>query len=63
MAHQIAIENPKVRADVVEASEFPQMVQQYRIMGVPKTVINERGGFEGAVPENRFLSELMKATK
>jgi hypothetical protein len=59
----MASENPHIRADVVEASEFPHLVQKYRIMGVPKTVVNEKVQFEGAVPENRFLVEVMKAQK
>ena len=63
LAHQMAIENPHIRGDVVEASEFPHLVQKYRIMGVPKTVVNETTQFEGAVPESRFLQEVMKAQK
>ncbi|MCL4466272.1 MAG: thioredoxin family protein [Chloroflexi bacterium] len=59
----MATENPHIRADVIEASEFPHLVQKYRIMGVPKTVVNESVQFEGAVPENRFLMEVMKAQK
>ncbi len=55
------MENPHIRADVVEASEYPQLVQKYKIMGVPKTVVNEKFSFEGAVPENRFLAEVVKA--
>ncbi len=57
----MAIESPYVTADVVEASEFPQLVQQYRIMGVPKTVVNESVEFEGALPEPRFVQQVMKA--
>jgi alkyl hydroperoxide reductase subunit AhpF len=57
----MAFENPHIRADVVEASEFPHLVQKYQIMGVPKTVINERTQFQGAIPENRFLAEVLKA--
>lgn len=59
----MAIDNPRIRGDVVEASEFPHLVQKYHVMGVPKTVVNERLQFEGAVPENRFLAEVMKAQK
>jgi alkyl hydroperoxide reductase subunit AhpF len=57
----MAMENPRIRAEVVEASEFPHLVQKYRVMGVPKTVINEKVEFAGAVPEARFLAEVMKA--
>lgn len=57
----MAMENPRIRAEVVEASEFPHLVQKYRVMGVPKTVINDKVEFAGAVPEARFLAEVMKA--
>lgn len=57
----MAVENPHVRADVIEASEFPHLVQQYKVMGVPKTVINEKVEFAGALPEHRFLAEVLKA--
>lgn len=59
----MAMENPHIRADVIEASEFPHLVAKYKVMGVPKTVINERVEFAGAVPENRFLAEVLKAQK
>jgi len=52
-----------VRADVVEASEFPHLVVKYNVFGVPKTVVNEVVEFEGAVPEPIFLEQVMKATQ
>lgn len=61
MAHKLAIENEYITADVVEVSEFIDMAQLYRVQGVPKTVINERVEVVGAVPEPRFVQELLKA--
>jgi predicted DsbA family dithiol-disulfide isomerase len=61
LAHKLAIENEHITADVVEASEFMDMVQLYRVQGVPKTVINERIEIVGAVPEPRFVQELQRA--
>jgi glutaredoxin-like protein len=60
-AHQMALESTRVRAEMVEATEFPHLVQKYGVYGVPKTVINETVSFEGAVPEEVFLSHLLKA--
>jgi len=60
MAHKLAIESDYVRADMVEATEFPYLVNRYRIMGVPKIVINETIEFEGAVPENFFVQSVMR---
>ena len=61
MAHKLAIENEHITADVVEISEFIDMAQLYRVQGVPKTVINEHIEVIGAVPEPRFVQELLKA--
>lgn len=60
-AQQMAIESPKVRADTVEVSEFPQVANRYNVMGVPKVVINETRGFEGALPPAAFLDQVMAA--
>ena len=61
MAHKLAIENEHITADVVEVSEFIDMAQRYRVQGVPKTVINDRIEVVGAVPEPRFIQEVLKA--
>mgnify|MGYP001607967467 FL=1 len=55
------MENPKIRADVIEATEFPELVQRYRVSGVPKTVINDKVQFEGAVTEEVMLEYLSRA--
>lgn len=58
-AHKFAILNPSITADMVEMTEFPQLVQRYNVMGVPKTIINEEFSLEGAYPEKAF-SEYLK---
>ena len=60
MAQKMAVECEHVIADTVEATEFPQLSQKYRVMSVPKIVVNEKTQFVGALPEERFLSEVMK---
>jgi predicted DsbA family dithiol-disulfide isomerase len=61
LAHKLAIENEHITADVIEVSEFIDMAQRYRVQGVPKTVVNDRIEVVGAVPEPRFLQEVLKA--
>ena len=61
MAHQLAIENEHITADVVEVSEFIDLAQRYRVQGVPKTVVNDRIEIVGALPEPRFIQEVLKA--
>jgi len=61
LAHKLAIENEHITADVVEVSEFIDMAQRYRMQGVPKTVVNDHIEIVDAVPEPRFLQEVLKA--
>jgi glutaredoxin-like protein len=63
LAHQFALESPLIRADMVEATEFPHLSNRFNVMGVPRTVINETAFIEGALPEDRFLEEVLKAVQ
>ena len=60
-AHQFAMENQLIQADMVEATEFPELSNKYSVMAVPKIVINENVEFEGALPEQVFLSKVEEA--
>jgi len=61
LAHQMAVASPMVRADMVEATEFPHLSVKYQVMGVPRTVINETIHIEGAAPEPMVLEKLQAA--
>ncbi len=61
MAHRLAVESDYITADMIESSEFPHLVNKYNVMGVPKTIINEKIEFEGSVPESQFVEQVMKA--
>jgi len=61
LAHQFALESPRVRGEMVEATEFPHLAQKYGVFGVPKTVMNESVTLDGAVPEAAFLEAVLKA--
>jgi hypothetical protein len=64
LAHQMAMESALVQAEMVEATEFPDLSNQYHIMGVPDTVINHgKGKMVGAAPEGQLMAEIMKAIK
>ena len=63
LAHQLAIASPLIRADMVEAMEFPQLAVRYQVMGVPRTVINETVHIEGAAPESHVVAKLQEALK
>ena len=60
LAHQLALESDLVRADMVEATEFPALSQKYQVMGVPRTVINDKAYIEGAAPEEMLMRKLQE---
>ncbi len=60
LAHQFAIESDLVTADVIEATEFPHLVQRYGVRGVPFTVVNEEASIVGALPEEAYLEGVLK---
>ena len=57
----MAVEFDHVTADVIEANEFPDLSRRYGVSGVPKTIINDRVQFTGAVPEEHFVAAIQQA--
>ena len=60
-AHAIAMASPNVKAEIIECQEFPDMAQAFQVSGVPKTVINDRAEFVGAVPDEMFINAILQA--
>jgi len=58
LAHRMAYYCSKVQADMVEATEFPELAIKYNVMGVPRTVINETQFLEGSAPENMLIEKI-----
>ncbi len=61
LAQHMAIASPRISAQCIEANEFPELSRRYRVMAVPKIVINDTVEFEGAIPEKDFLGAVLKA--
>jgi alkyl hydroperoxide reductase subunit AhpF len=61
LAQHMAVASEKVRSTAIEATEFPELSRAYRVMAVPKIVMNDRVQFEGALPEKDFLAAVLKA--
>jgi hypothetical protein len=59
LAHRMALESPMVEAEMIEASEFPELVSLYGVSGVPQTTINRgTGNVVGAVGEDSLIAEI-----
>ncbi|MDA4137444.1 MAG: thioredoxin family protein [Thaumarchaeota archaeon] len=61
-AHRFALENPMIRALMVETAEFPELTKRYNVVGVPRTVINDRLQFDGAPSEEAFATKVLEAS-
>ena len=56
----MALASPLIRAVCVEANEFPYLSNQFRVRGVPHTVINREAAFVGALPEPDFVAAVLE---
>jgi hypothetical protein len=61
LAHRLAMASDLVTADMVEATEFPHLLNRYQVQAVPLTVINETIRIEGAAPEARVVEKILEA--
>lgn len=62
LAFQMALESPLIQAEMIEATEFPELSDQFGVSGVPQTTINLGAGTVlGAYPEDALLEEIQAA--
>jgi len=62
LAHQMALESPMIEAEMIEATEFPDLSMRFNVSGVPQITINEGAGtIVGAVPEGNMIAEILRA--
>ena len=57
----MALESPHITASAVAAVEYPDLVQQYQVTGVPKTVVNDHVEILGVEPEASFVDHVVDA--
>lgn len=57
------MENDSITAECIEATEFPDLSRQYRVMAVPRTIVNDNVAIEGALPEAMFIDRILQAAE
>ncbi|MFA5006677.1 MAG: thioredoxin family protein [Candidatus Izemoplasmatales bacterium] len=55
-AHLLAMHNPLVKAEMIEAQTFQEMSRVYKVSGVPKIVVNDKEELLGDQPIESFLN-------
>ncbi len=61
LAQQMAMESAWVKAELIDAMEYPALVRQYDIRGVPRTIVNGRESIEGLVEAPVLLDAVLRA--
>lgn len=56
----MAMESEWITADAVEATEYPELSDQFQVYAVPLTVVNNKIRIEGGMPENMFIDRILK---
>ncbi len=56
----MAMANPLITADMIEASTFPFLANRFQVSGVPQIVINDTTAFVGAQPVESWLDWIEK---
>ena len=59
-AHKLAMMNPNIDAEMVEAQTFSTLSSKHNVSGVPKIVINDAYELVGNQPIDAFLAEIAK---
>ncbi len=62
-AFQMTLANPRVKAEVIEVNEFPELARRYDVKAVPLTVIEDRIAIPGAVPEKALVEQVLTAAQ
>ncbi|TMB97399.1 MAG: hypothetical protein E6J42_07820 [Chloroflexi bacterium] len=62
-ACQMSLANPKIRCEVIEVNEFPDLGERFGVRAVPLTVIGDRIAIPGAVSEAALVAQLLKAAE
>jgi glutaredoxin-like protein len=63
IALQMALANPLITADTIDAMEFPQLAERYGVRGAPHVIINETLEFVGMKSEATFLKHVLHAAR
>lgn len=60
-AHALALHNPNIQAEMIEAESFPQVSNHYGVGSVPHTVFNDGHDLIGNLPFEEFITNAEKA--
>ena len=63
LLYQIPIVNSNVSLEIIDVTEYEEMGKKYRVLNVPKIVLNEAVEIPGGFPPNIILKMLVKGSE
>jgi glutaredoxin-like protein len=63
LAYQLALANPKINAEVIEVSEFPDLGERYQVRAVPLTIVAEKVALPGAMDPDTLIEHILTAAR
>jgi glutaredoxin-like protein len=60
IAAKFALQSNRIKVDIVEVSEYPQMAQRYGLRATPTTIINDEAALPGAMDETLLLENVFR---
>ncbi len=60
LAHKLAMASDLITAEGISSEEFPELANQFNVMAVPKTVINDKHSFEGQTAVPQFVQQVLR---
>ncbi len=61
-AYQMSLASRRVRSEVIEVNEFPELGERYGVRAVPLTIIGDKVAIPGAVHESVLVEQVLKAS-
>jgi len=61
LAYAFALENPKIAATAIEATEFIELARRHHVMGVPRTIVNGAAAVDGVMRESMWVDLILEA--
>lgn len=63
LAYQLALASDFISAEVIEVAEFPELIEAYGIIAVPKILMNEKVSMVGAPSEEEIVRKAVDASQ
>jgi len=60
LALKLAIASNAINVDIIHADEFLELAENYKVRGIPMTVINEKKNLYGALDEEEYINHILE---